>query len=192
MNKRLLTPAFLAAIAFQSYALAGDWITAPSYFTHDPQTGERVRQYSPIGPFYTFSRGDYRRSGYRHTESSIQYNGSADRLHIVEEWGGPVRPYGEWEFPFRPYAVPYELWGPPWYGYGWSFFQPWGGGPGPGHPGGARDMMSPSGEPYQGPPPGAEPQRPRGTLPYFAPPSSPDADFDAPVPDRRQHGSRVR
>jgi hypothetical protein len=115
-----------------------DWITAPSYYTHDPQSGQRVDQYTPIGPFYTFGRSDYLQSGYRHTRSSIQAGTSVDHMHIVEEWGRPVRPYGEWRFPFRPYSVPYSLWGPPFAGmvspWAWG---PSGPGPGPGPGGGA-------------------------------------------------------
>jgi hypothetical protein len=95
-----------------------DWITAPSYYTHDPQLGTRVDQYTPIGPFYTFARTDYMQSGYRHTRSTIQAGQSMDQMHIVEEWGRPVRPYGEWRFPFRPYSVPYQLWGAPYAGLG--------------------------------------------------------------------------
>lgn len=88
-----------------------DWITAPSYYTHDPQLSTRVDQYTPIGPFYTFARTDYLQSGYRQTRSTIRAGQSMDQMHIVEEWGRPVRPYGEWQFPFRPYSVPYQLWG---------------------------------------------------------------------------------
>ena len=91
---------------------AGDWITEPSYYTHDPNSGERVRQYTPIGPFYTYPRGDFTRSGFRHTRSSIQVGGSADNYHLTEEWGKPIQPYGEWRFPYRPYSVPYDAWGP--------------------------------------------------------------------------------
>ena len=92
---------------------AGEWITVPSYFTHDPQNGQSVQQHTPIGPIFVQPRGDYQKSGYRHTRSSIQAGGRSDNLHIVEEWGRPVRPYGEWRFPYRPNAVPYDLWGPP-------------------------------------------------------------------------------
>jgi hypothetical protein len=107
------------------FTAAADWITDPSYYSHDPQTGERVTQYTPIGPFYTFARTDYLRSGYRHTRSSIQAGHSADHMHVVEEWGRAVRPYGEWRFPFRPYSVPYDLWGPPPFaGAGWGGFFP--------------------------------------------------------------------
>jgi hypothetical protein len=55
-------------------------------------------------------------NGYRHIQSVIRSaNGeTADYLHVVEQWGPvPVRPYGEWQFPYRPYSVPYPWWGPP-------------------------------------------------------------------------------
>ena len=105
-------------------ASGGDWITAPSYYTHDPQTGERTQQYTPIGPFYVQPRSDYLRSGYRHTRSSIQAGESVDQLHVVEQWGAPVRPYDEWRFPYRPYSVPYPLWGPPFAGMNLGFVPP--------------------------------------------------------------------
>jgi hypothetical protein len=96
-------------------AAATDWIMARSTFSHDPHTGERISQFAPIPPVYLRPpRPDFVESGYRHRQSIIRdRRGSADRLHITEEWGRPVRPYGEWRFPYRPYAVPYPLWGPP-------------------------------------------------------------------------------
>jgi hypothetical protein len=140
----------VAASLATSSAHAIDWLTAPSYYTHDRVTGDRVAQYSPIGPFYYYARPDFIRSGYRHLRSSIQVAGSADNLHIVEEWGNPVRPYGEWRFPYRPYSVPYDQWGPSfnglgpggvfapggWGGGGWGGGFPSGGFPGGGFPGG--------------------------------------------------------
>jgi hypothetical protein len=94
-------------------SIAADWIVDRSYYTHDPQTAERVNQYSPIGPFYIFPRGDYQESGYHHYQSSIAVGGSADHYHVVREYGRPVRPYGEWQHPYRPYSVPYSMWGAP-------------------------------------------------------------------------------
>lgn len=134
-----------AVLSAAAQARAADWNTAPSYYTHDPNTAERVSQYSPIGPFYVYTPPDYVRSGYRHTRSTVQAGGSADNIHIVEEWGRPVQPYEQWRFGTRPYGdAPYQAWGPPFagavfpgYGYGYGGF---GGGPGPGGmgPGGYR------------------------------------------------------
>jgi hypothetical protein len=141
---RSLTPilAVLLILSAVVPAQAADWITAPSFYTHDRVGGERVAQYSPIGPFYYYPRPDYLKSGYRHLRSTIQAGGSADNLHIVEEWGRPVQPYEQWRFGNRPYGDnPYPAWGPPFagagifpgYGYGGGFG---GGGFGPGGNGG--------------------------------------------------------
>lgn len=97
---------------------AGEWLSEPSTYTHDSLTGERVAQYTPIGPFYYQHQGDFLRSGYRHYRSTIQVGGSADNYHLVEEYGRPVRPYEEWRFPYRPYSAPYQDWGPPFGGLG--------------------------------------------------------------------------
>jgi hypothetical protein len=118
--KKLIAMLLLSLIIASSDAAAADWITAPSYYTHDPQTGKRVQQYAPIGPFYTYPRGDFTRSGFRHTRSSIQVGSSADHYHTTEQWGKPIRPYGEWRHPYRPYSVPYDSWGPMFPGRGFS------------------------------------------------------------------------
>lgn len=146
---------------------AADWITAPSYYTHDPQTGERVRQYSPIGPFYMAQRDNYTRSGFHHTRSSIQVGTNADQMHIVDQWGPPVQPYEDWRFPFRPYGAPSPLWSNmspwapngqwgPWGGGPWNGGQ-WGGGPGPMGP-------NQNGPNPGGPYPGGNPMN--GNYPY--------------------------
>lgn len=116
MNKLLALLPTCLMFCCTNPASAGDWITAPSYYTHDPMSGERVKQYSPIGPFYTYSQPSFIRSGYRNTRSSIQVGTSADHYHTTEQWGAPIQPYGEWRFPYRPYSVPYDQWGPQFYG----------------------------------------------------------------------------
>lgn len=88
-----------------------DWTTRASHYTHDPY-GNRVDQYAQAVAPPSYERPDFQRSGYRHYRSTIQAGNSADNLHVVEEWGNPVRPYEEWRFPFRPYSAPYGLWGP--------------------------------------------------------------------------------
>lgn len=118
---RMAAAVFLSAITLRAVAQSAqgaDWIVSRSYYTHDPQTGERVRQFSPIGPVYVFPRDDYQESGYHHYQSSIQVRGSGDHYHVVREYGRPVRPYGEWQFPYRPYSTPYSQWGPPFGGLG--------------------------------------------------------------------------
>ena len=134
--------ALIVLAASGNSVFSADWLTAPSYYTHDKTTGQRTTQYAQIGPYYYYQRNDYIRSGYRHNRSTIQLAGSADNLHIVEEWGNPVRPYEEWRFPFKPYSVPYDAWGPPFGGlggnggYGGGYGPGFGGGFGPGFGGG--------------------------------------------------------
>ncbi len=90
-----------------------DWMTWRSTYTHDPVYGQRVDQYArpadPVSP----RRPDFQRSGYRNYRSTLQTGNSADNLHIVEQWGAPVVPYEQWRFPYRPFGVPYDAWGPP-------------------------------------------------------------------------------
>jgi hypothetical protein len=126
--------AVLVVCALTGRVYGGDWITEPSYYTHD-QSGARVQQYTPIGPFYIYPTPGFQRSGYHHTRSSIQVGSSVDHFHQVEEWGRPVRPYDEWRFPYRPYSAPYELWGPPYAGLGYGFGRGYYGAPGFGYGG---------------------------------------------------------
>jgi hypothetical protein len=156
-------------------SFAADWITAPSSYTHDWSSGERVAQYSPIGPFYYYTRPDYLKSGYRQYRSTIDLGNSSDNMHVVEQWGAPVVPYEQWRFPYRPYSAPYPAWGPPYGGLGGGtggypysggnganifggFFPPYGGygfgGPGYGGPGYGALSAPGSGGPGMGGPGG--------------------------------------
>ena len=111
-------------------ASAQSWITAPSYYTHDPQSGRRVDQYQQNDR--VVHTPSTTRSLYRHRRSTLQVGDSIDIYHSVEQYGNPVRPYGEWRFPYRPFSVPYPQWGPTLNG---AFINPGWGGPGWGGPG---------------------------------------------------------
>ncbi|HID76954.1 MAG TPA: hypothetical protein EYP56_13280 [Planctomycetaceae bacterium] len=94
----------------------GGWMFRPSYFSHNPATGQRIAQYAPVQTPYRVADATFLRSGYRHLRSSLRgADGSADRLHVVETWGAGeyIRPYGEWLRPFRAGATPYGPWGNP-------------------------------------------------------------------------------
>jgi hypothetical protein len=88
-----------------------DWTMLPSTFTHDVM-GNRVNQYAQGIQPVSNERADFERSGFRHSRSTLQAGNSSDNFHVVERWGPPVQPYGEWRYPFRPFAVPYGAWGP--------------------------------------------------------------------------------
>ena len=92
------------------------WIFQPSYFSHDPDTGQRVTQYAPIPKVYLTYDPTYRESGFHYTQELLRGpNGSVDAFHFIQSWGrgDQIRPYGEWEFPYRAGATPYGPWGNP-------------------------------------------------------------------------------
>lgn len=97
-----------------SVAEAQSWVFRPSYFSHAAQ-GERVAQFQQEPAIAPPFAPNYLVSGYRHTRSTIRGAESYDHLHVVRTWGlGEfLRPYEEWEFPFRPGATPYGPWGNP-------------------------------------------------------------------------------
>ena len=74
-----LLPVFAATVQ------AEDWMFSTSYYSHNEETGERVTQHTPIGPFYIAPRPDYVQSGYRHRQSILQVGNRSDRLHIIEQ-----------------------------------------------------------------------------------------------------------
>jgi len=151
----------LALLCTAGAARADSWLFRPSTYSHDPLTGRRVNQYRPEEPAYVWLDPTYMRSGYRHIRMSFRGpGGSFDHTHIVQTWGAGewIRPYGEWQFPFRAGATPYGPWGNPqgpwtlpyesWYNpyglwnpYRWAYPVPYAprgrrpGGAGPHHPG---------------------------------------------------------
>lgn len=110
--------AVAAIAALHGAASAADWLTSPSFYTHDGTTGQRVTQFAQIGPYHYFQRPDYLKSGYRQFRSTIDYGNSSDNMHVVEQWGAAVVPYEVWRFNYRPYSTPYPAWGPPFGGLG--------------------------------------------------------------------------
>jgi hypothetical protein len=117
MRRHLAFVVLLAAVGLSPAARAesASWIFRRSSFTHDPATGDRVVQFAPKQTPYVRSDPTYRQSAYRHHRSTIRVGGSADHTHFVETWGAgeTIRPYGEWQFPFREGATPYGPWGNP-------------------------------------------------------------------------------
>jgi hypothetical protein len=102
-------------VASVTAARAESWVFQPSYFTHSPDTGERVAQYAQPAASYARTE-NYLQSGYRHNTIDLPgIGGGGDHIHVVETWGlgDQIRPYGEWLRPYRPGATPYGPWGYP-------------------------------------------------------------------------------
>ncbi len=155
-----------------------DWLTLPSTYTHEPENRTRVAQYTPLPEPTAPVDPSFRSSGYTHLRSTLAFGQSADNYHRVETWGDPVRPYGEWRFPYRPFSTPYPNWGPPYAGFNLGFgfpgFPP--GAYGPGHgpsPGAGR---RPSERPGHRPGHGGRGRRPSEHSP---PPASPFNPYPA-------------
>ncbi len=104
------------AVSAQTAACTGcvsaavDWTSLPSTFTH--REGVQVDQFASAVQPTTYADELRSTSVYRHHRSSLQGGNSTDHYHRVDEYGGNVRPYGEWRYPYRPYSVPYQGWGP--------------------------------------------------------------------------------
>ena len=115
MRRHLVLLVILPVFAPAAVGRAADsWIFRPSHYTHDPETGERVSQYTRKQPAYVRTDPTYMQSGYRHSRSTLRgIGGSVDRRHTVETWGAGemIRPYGEWQYPYRAGATPYGPWG---------------------------------------------------------------------------------
>ncbi|MCG8651989.1 MAG: hypothetical protein MI861_19265, partial [Pirellulales bacterium] len=110
----------LTFMAVSGNALAQTWLTMPSTYTHDVN-GQRVTQYQSIAPPVAPAVSNFRTSGFTHTRSSLNFGQSADNYIRVEKWGDPVRPFGEWRFPYRPFSAPYPYWGAPYAGLNIGF-----------------------------------------------------------------------
>lgn len=163
-------------------------MTWPSTYTHDPERGERIDQYAlPVEPFVRF-QPDFQRSGMRHYRSTLQAGQTSDNIHIVEQWGQNIVPYEQWRFPYRPYGVPYDQWGPqapygiinsqigiqpPYY---------------PGYPGGGNARPGYPGHGYPGPHPPGGGSRPDGYGPQQPRPNYPDPGYPGGQPYPGHHG----
>ena len=80
------------AIAPVASCEANDWTLAPSTYSHNPETGQRVAQYAQPQPAFVYENPTYLKSGYHHRRATLRNaDGSLDQLHIVEEWGRAVR-----------------------------------------------------------------------------------------------------
>ncbi len=99
----------------QAQVHASKWVFLRSPYSHSPDGSDRVVQFQPVPTVILPHDPTYIQSGFRHREMHLRAGRSADRLHVVETWGmgAYIRPYGEWEFPYRAGATPFGPWGNP-------------------------------------------------------------------------------
>ncbi|KKK85024.1 hypothetical protein LCGC14_2777440 [marine sediment metagenome] len=116
MKRHLVLLAAMAVTSAAAVRADADWIFQRSTFSHDRTTGKRVDQYAAKKVSYARNDPTYLESGYRHKRTVLRgADGSVDRLHVVQTWGAgeAIRPYGEWQRPYRAGATPYGPWGNP-------------------------------------------------------------------------------
>ena len=116
MRRHLPLVALLLAVApAGAMAEEASWIFRPATYSHSPSTGKRIAQYQPEEPAVLHCDPSYQESGYRHEVITIGHGEGADHLNYIQTWGLGVgiRPYGEWEYPFRAGATPLGPWGNP-------------------------------------------------------------------------------
>ncbi|HYW78697.1 MAG TPA: hypothetical protein VE890_03935 [Thermoguttaceae bacterium] len=109
--KLLIATAVTWAVAQTADA---DWVFQPSTYSHDPATCSRVDQYAAKKVSYARTDPTYMESGYVHKRTVLRgADGSVTRRHVVRTWGAgeDIRPYGEWQRPYRAGATPYGPWG---------------------------------------------------------------------------------
>lgn len=96
-------------------AAASQWVFMRSTYSHTADGASRVVQHTPEPTILLPRDPTFVQSGFRHSEMHLRAGRSADRLHMVQTWGvgAYIRPYGEWEYPFRAGATPFGPWGNP-------------------------------------------------------------------------------
>ncbi len=87
MRKLLLFVAVISAFVAASGAQAESWVFLPSYYSHDPVTPVQIGPRYEGGPYYVCPQGEYVRSGYSHTNSTISVGSQGtDTLNYYESW----------------------------------------------------------------------------------------------------------
>ena len=98
-------------------AEASSWYFRPSRYSHVPGTGEReLVEYQPEEPSLAPQDPTYQQSGFRDHPRLARKTARARTTCTWCRRGGKgerIRPYGEWEYPFRAGATPFGPWGNP-------------------------------------------------------------------------------
>ncbi|HEV3415390.1 MAG TPA: hypothetical protein VG056_01190 [Pirellulales bacterium] len=83
----VILSAVVASLAVGARAQAASWIFLPSYYSHDPVAPVQVGPRYEGGPYYIRPQGEYVRSGYNHTQSTISVgNQGTDCFNYYESW----------------------------------------------------------------------------------------------------------
>jgi hypothetical protein len=85
--RRLSVAAVLSAILAATSAKADSWVFLPSYYSHDPVAPVQIGPRYEGGPYYIRPQGEYVRSGYTHTQTTISVGSQGtDTFNYYESW----------------------------------------------------------------------------------------------------------
>jgi hypothetical protein len=77
----------VAAMVVAGNSKADSWVFLPSYYSHDPVAPVQIGPRYEGGPYYVRPQGEYVRSGYSHTNSTISVGSQGtDTLNYYESW----------------------------------------------------------------------------------------------------------
>ncbi|HEV2971697.1 MAG TPA: hypothetical protein VGY55_17095 [Pirellulales bacterium] len=87
VRKMVLSLVVMASLAVGASAQAASWIFLPSYYSQDPVAPVQVGPRYEGGPYYVRPQGEFVRSGFSHTQSTISVgNQGTDCLNYYESW----------------------------------------------------------------------------------------------------------
>ena len=85
--RKLALSAVLFAAMVGSASAASSWIFLPSYYSHDPVAPVQVGPRYEGGPYYVRPQGEYVRSGFSSTQSTISVGSmGTDTYQYYESW----------------------------------------------------------------------------------------------------------
>ncbi|HKD38069.1 MAG TPA: hypothetical protein VKB78_14750 [Pirellulales bacterium] len=85
--RRLILSVILLAALVGSASAGSSWIFLPSYYSHDPVAPVEVGPRYEGGPYYIRPQGQYVRSGFSSTQSTITVGSmGTDTYQYYESW----------------------------------------------------------------------------------------------------------
>jgi hypothetical protein len=87
VRKLIIVTVALTPLLFGTATKADSWVFLPSYYSHDPVAPVQIGPRYEGGPYYIRPQGEYVRSGYTHTNTTISVGSQGtDTFNYYESW----------------------------------------------------------------------------------------------------------